>query len=828
MMIEKPMMKAAKKPKNKCLRVFFVFWFSSFSVLGFTALAREETKNEEKISLDLKDIDVIELLRMLSLKTGKAIVPSREITGRVSIFLNNIAFDDVLDIILLTQGYAYEKKGEIFYIMSNAEYKRLYGKDYTEPRKLKTIKLTYAKPANIFNALSQLKSDIGKIIADEASGTIILVDIPEKLELLEKTAVQLDAPLDTVVYDLNYAKAQDAKAQITTALTPGTGEVIVDERSGKAIVSDLPKKMEKIGRLIKEIDEETRQVFIEADIVEVNLSDKFQRGIDWEKVLSERSLDGLDFVGYFPLTLSNFQKISVGTLANNNYKAVINFLETYGDIRTISQPRISVVNNEEAKILVGSREAYVTQTQSQATSSTVTSEAVEFIDVGVKFKVTPTINKEGFITMKIKPEVSSVSETITTSLGSRIPIVKTSEAETVVKVKDGAMIMIAGLIKEDKRDTVIGLPLLSRIPWVGGLFSSRDKEKKNSELIVFITPHLTRGDTSADLKGLGNLISYQEIANKKSSPYQEEATAVGGAGGRGKKSLSADSQAKIKKPEVTDDTAAKEAGDFAKEIVKRKNTERQKKQETQKKENLETEKPEEEKKIVQLSEALVGVIASSEGTKQSQAGSEPASSLRSSQPYSAPRDDFQRIPPSTDRLQEKKEVEKPIKERKEPKLGAVNLETTYEGDSYRELKDRKNIYRGKSGLFFDQADDHYKEGLRYQESGSFEEAVISYRKVILLDEAYAPVYNQMGIIFQRKGFLEDAREMYLRAAELNPEYPKPYTNLALISQADSDLAKAYEYWAKRVSLKSPGDVRWFKKARACLKQIKPLLDDAKN
>ena len=789
---------------------FLLSCFSTFLLFSFTALAQEETKNEEKISLDLKDIDVIELLRILSLKTGKAIVPSREITGRVSIFINNIAFDDVLDIVLLTQGYAYEKRGGIFYIMSNAEYKRLYGKDYTEPRKLKTIKLTYARPANVFNALSQLKSDIGKIIADEASGTIILVDIPEKLELLEKTADQLDAPLDTVVYDLNYAKAPEAKAQITAALTPGTGEVIVDERSGKAIVSDLPKKMEKIGRLIKEIDEESRQVFIEADIIEVNLSDKFQRGIDWEKVLGERSLDGLAFAGYFPLTLSNFQKISVGTLARNNYKAVINFLETYGDIRTISQPRISVVNNEEAKILVGSREAYVTQTQSQATSSTVTSEAVEFIDVGVKFKVIPTINKDGFITMKIKPEVSSVAETITTSLGSRIPIVKTSEAETVVKVKDGVMIMIAGLIKEDKRDTVIGLPLFSRIPWVGGLFSSRDREKKNSELIIFITPHLMRGDVNVDLKNSENLISYQDILAKK--------------------------------PKVTEGVAAKEAGDFAREIVKRKNIEKQKKQETEKKENLETEKPEkeaekqeeietekpkkeeieEEKVTVQLSEALVDVIASPEGTKQSQEGI--ASPSRQRRGLLA----MTELLPRAELLQEKKEVEQPLKEKKEPKSGAVNLETTLEGDSCRELKDRKNIYRGKSGLFSGQVDEYYKEGLKYQESGSFEEAVISYHKVILLDEAYAPVYNQLGIIFQRKGLPDDARQMYLKAIELNPEYPKPYTNLALISQADSDLDKAYEYWAKRAALKSPGGSRWVKQARACLKQIKPLLSDAKN
>lgn len=496
--------------KSKKIRGGFIF-ISCFLVLLFfgygvtpaiisaeevPSTVQEKQERREKISLDLKDVEIVELLRILSLKTNQTIVPTKEVTGRITIYLNNVTFQDVLDIVLLSQGLACNIKGNIYYIMSNAEYKRLYGKDYLEPRRVKTLKLTYAKPANVFNALSQLKSDIGKIIADEASGTLILIDIPEKLEALEKTIKELDQPLDTAVFDLNYAKAADAKTQLSAIITPGTGEVIVDERSSKAIITDLPKKMEKLSRIVREIDESSRQVFIEADIVEVTLSDKFQRGIDWEKVLSDRRVDGLDFVGKFPLTLAAYQKLTLGTLARDHYTALINFLETYGDVKIISQPRIAVVNNEEAKIMVGVRDAYVTQTLSQAETTTVTSESVEFIDVGVKLKVVPTINKEGFITMKIKPEVSSVKETITTSLGSRIPIVQTAESETVVKVKDGTMIMIAGMIKEEKRDSIKGIPLLSKIPFLRVLFSSREKENNRTELIVFLTPHLMKGDVA--------------------------------------------------------------------------------------------------------------------------------------------------------------------------------------------------------------------------------------------------------------------------------------------------------------------------------------------
>ena len=136
--------------------------------------------------------------------------------------------------------------------------------------------------------------------------------------------------------------------------------------------------------------------------------------------------------------------------------------------------------------MVGVREAYITQTQSQATSTTVTSETVEFIDVGVKLKIVPKIGADGFITMKLKPEVSSVKETITTDLGSRIPIVQTAQSETVVKVKDGTMIMIAGMTRIEDTDTVKGWPAISKIPILGVIFGYRSSTKKRTEVIIFL------------------------------------------------------------------------------------------------------------------------------------------------------------------------------------------------------------------------------------------------------------------------------------------------------------------------------------------------------
>jgi type II secretory pathway component GspD/PulD (secretin) len=400
--------------------------------------------------------------------------------------------------------------------MTAAEYEKIYGRKYTDKRKVKIITLGYAKPSVVFAALGQLKSDIGKIIADETTGTIFLIDVPEKLKLMEETVKDFDQPLNTVVFDLKYAKPADVKAHLSTAITAGLGEVFVDEKSGRVVVSDLPSKVDKIRKMVRTFDTPPMQVFIEAEILEVLLNDKFERGIDWSAMISGQTwqkwlkVGTIDLKGFFPssLTAGLSQTATVGTLAQTDYTSVIRFLQTYGDTKTLSRPRLAVVDNQEAKILVGTRQAYVSQTLSQAgTGTTVTSESIQFVDVGVKLNVVPSISNDGFIVMKIKPEVSSVETTLTTYLGSTIPIIKTSEAESVVKVKDGTMIMIAGLMKEENIDSISGWPYLSKVKGLDTVFGNRTTKKQNSELIIFITPHIITGDAPVEDSELETLVS---------------------------------------------------------------------------------------------------------------------------------------------------------------------------------------------------------------------------------------------------------------------------------------------------------------------------------
>jgi TonB family protein len=173
-------------------------------------------------------------------------------------------------------------------------------------------------------------------------------------------------------------------------------------------------------------------------------------------------------------------------------------LRTIGDTKILSSPRIMVLNNQEAKILVGTKDAYITSTVTQTQGTATSADTVNFVETGIKLYVTPTINRDGFVTMKIKPEVSSAETKTVISQDKKtdIPIVTSSEAETTVMVKDGVTIIIGGLQKDERKKSVKKVPLFGDIPGVGFLFRSTSDELSKSDLIILLTPHIMSGESS--------------------------------------------------------------------------------------------------------------------------------------------------------------------------------------------------------------------------------------------------------------------------------------------------------------------------------------------
>jgi type II secretory pathway component GspD/PulD (secretin) len=148
---------------------------------------------------------------------------------------------------------------------------------------------------------------------------------------------------------------------------------------------------------------------------------------------------------------------------------------------------------------------------------------VTYVDVGIQLLVTATINDDGFVTVKIKPEISSVIDYLDTSSGNKIPIIDTSTAETMVMVKNGTSLLIGGLSKEEKTLSSQGTPILSKIPFVGHAFKSETKETVRSELVVLLTPHIVSGDEL--VTGYSRDLGY--ALDKEYQPYRQMGHEVG-------------------------------------------------------------------------------------------------------------------------------------------------------------------------------------------------------------------------------------------------------------------------------------------------------------
>ncbi|MCF7887581.1 MAG: tetratricopeptide repeat protein [Candidatus Omnitrophica bacterium] len=457
-------------------------------------------KMEKKVSLDLRDMGVVDVFQFLGKQGSLNIVATNQVGGRVTLFLKEVSIKDIVDIVLFTNDLAMVVENDVITIMTEEEYKNIYGEKYIDKRIAEIVKLKYASPDKIGSILGNIKSSIGEVVVDSKTATVILIDTPKKVEEMKEVLVYTDIPtierkIPTVteVFELEYAKVADIQDAVKDSLSEEAGEVRADQRTNTLVVTSLKDNMGKIERLIKAFDAQTKSVFISAKIIELTTTDNYYMGIDWAKIFEKASDLRLD--GTFPYgggAASNLQ-LAVGEIIGDNYEVTINWLKELGNVEIISSPQIYVNNNQEAKFMVGTREAYVTSTVTTGEATTTTSENVEFIDVGINLYVTPTINKGGYVKLHIKPEISSVKETLTTSEGNEIPIVSTSNVDTDVLIKDGHTIVMAGLIKETNTKEIKKVPLLGDIPLIKNAFRNVKDEKQIKELVIFLTPTIVTG-----------------------------------------------------------------------------------------------------------------------------------------------------------------------------------------------------------------------------------------------------------------------------------------------------------------------------------------------
>jgi type IV pilus assembly protein PilQ len=405
----------------------------------------EITMVGDRISIDVQAADIRSVLRSLADYGGRNIIAGPEVKGDVTVQLKDIVWDDALNIILAANGYGWEMSptGGVIRV--------------TTVKNLQTEALERESAAR------------------------------KKEDLL---------PLNTRIMRLNYAKADELAKALRSSLT-NRGQIEVDVSSNSLVVKDIDSVLNGIEAMIGSLDLQTKQVEIVARLVDIDASVSRELGVQWMGTNLNR--DGVDAIGDVTIDAplaAPIGQFHVGTVGpGGNLDVTLQALASQNKANIISNPKITTLDNKEARILVGKKIPLIV---SDAAGNPIT----QLTTIGIQMTVTPHINSNDMVTLDLAPEVSDLSSQATVQGGI---IIVTSEASTRVMVNDGETAVIGGLIRTNESHREDGVPLLRDIPLVGNFFKSSNRVAENRELLIFVTPKIVEGGDLGMLDGSGDV-----------------------------------------------------------------------------------------------------------------------------------------------------------------------------------------------------------------------------------------------------------------------------------------------------------------------------------
>ncbi len=435
----------------------------------------EKVYTGERLTLNFQDIDVRAVLQLLADTSGQNIVVSDTVKGRVTLRLQNVPWDQALDIVLRTKGLDMRKKDNVILVAPQAE-----------------------------------------------------IAAREKAELAAQKDIQELAPLRTEFLQVNYAKAADIakllKAGGGGSLLSPRGNVSIDERTNTLLVQDTAEQLEQIRSMVATLDIPVRQVLIESRIVIV--SDDFSRdlGVRWgftrisddlgdlmavsgssqaTDTIMGSALDNLAGTGNpFPVEVpfGNFDRYNVNMPVNNPAGrialAILDFddflidlelsaAQAEGTGKIVSAPRVITANQREAVIEQGVEIPYQESASSGATTT-------QFKKAVLSLKVTPQITPDDRVILDLEVNKDSVGQLVPSATGGFVPSIDTRSITTQVLVNDGQTVVLGGIMETEERDTEKKVPWLGDIPGLGYLFKTSGKSNQRDELLIFVTPKILR------------------------------------------------------------------------------------------------------------------------------------------------------------------------------------------------------------------------------------------------------------------------------------------------------------------------------------------------
>ncbi len=435
-------------------------------------ISRVPGEGDDHLSIHIQDMDLREVLDLLSEQGGLNILASNSVQGKVSASLNNVDIDTALSAILRQTGYLARRDGRFVYVGTHQD----------------------------FQTMEQNLDRIG-----------------------------------TRMYRPNYVRAAEVQHLVTPLLTPGVGTVSVTNQSemgiatdgnkaggdtfagGEAIlVKDYEAVLAQVDQIVAEIDKRPMQVHIEAMILSVKLDDEHSMGVDFQLLRDKSNIklasgSPLSDLGQVAFKDGGFK---FGFL-DSSLGLFVNALETIGDTNVIATPRLLCLNKQRSEILIGAQLGYVSTTVTE----TSTSQKVEFLEIGTQLRLRPFISSDGLIRMEVHPELSTGSVQLKGAF--TLPEKDVTQVTTNIMCRDGCTVIIGGLIRNDLATTGSQIPLLGNLPGVGPLFRQKKESTQRSEILVLITPHIVYDDAC----GEGDRAACE--FKRRQSVYADEMSPIG-------------------------------------------------------------------------------------------------------------------------------------------------------------------------------------------------------------------------------------------------------------------------------------------------------------
>jgi type IV pilus assembly protein PilQ len=398
----------------------------------------------EKIALDFYQTDIKNVFRILREVSGKNFAIDEDVNGKVTLTLDKpVPWDQVMDLVLRMNQLGMIVEGDIIRIAT----------------------------------LATLKSENDLRKAQIAA----LQKEKEQIKALE--------PLETRYIPISYSDAAvEVLPHIQNIITKDRGSVTVDSKNNQIIITDTAKIIAQAQEITRQIDKVTSQVIIEARVVEVSQSYSKELGFSWDLGVGPVTINngGSEYTSSvamnYPAETSNGFQLNYAKIAGTPFTldAALTALETSGNGKILSAPKIATLNNKKARIKQGQEIGYLERDSAGGSS-------VKFKEVDLLLEVTPHVTPDNRISMDIIIEKNDVTDFI-----DGVPVIATNEATTQLLVNDGDTIVIGGIIKSTSTNVKNAFPGLHKIPVLGWLFQSNLEDADSNELLIFMNPKIVQ------------------------------------------------------------------------------------------------------------------------------------------------------------------------------------------------------------------------------------------------------------------------------------------------------------------------------------------------